>query len=336
MLTNNQKRRIEFWKEISKSQINPERLEVKAGREAEEMLQSLVAKRVDLKSASIFSSKRVPSDPRHPNQKRFEIDLIVISQKQISAIEIKNWSGRLKIDGDQWVQERYNKSIVSHEDPLRKNRRKLDALCGYLESKGASIPKKRICRVIFCNKNLEIPQNIAENPDVITIKDLDKFLGDQKYARSGEKFLTAVLEICLSQEKSKGFVEKFFGSIPDQDYKRTSGLIEDLSSFDKVVLWGGRTLTGDLIDLKIGPDSYCLKSLSKGSAIEVSCHRTENILGKASQFFVALRGSKPLLSLSGALGSQEAAPHDRIFFHAAGTPKPQHIELREISSIARG
>ena len=51
---------------------------------------------------------------------RYEIDLVVLTRKQISAIEIKNWSGSVTSDGENWIQTRMDASKIVHSDPKKK------------------------------------------------------------------------------------------------------------------------------------------------------------------------------------------------------------------------
>ncbi len=323
--------RLEIWRQIVSATREPELEEVAAGRDAEQALRSMVTDHLSWKTASIFHSKRVPRDTRLPGSGRYEIDLIVVSPKQISAIEIKNWSGRLRIDGERWIQERRNGAEISHENPLSKNKEKLDCLCALLEARNIRVPSARICRVIFWNKNLNVPLEVAKRDEIVMNHELEKFLGNQKATGFAERFLISVLELCLDQEASMIAADGFFQAVPSRDYASAVQAITSLETFDKIELLGGRVIAGDLLERRVGQDRHKLKSVPSGSEVNVFCTRNKVVL-----FFSALLGSSPLISLSQPFSTFPITPSDRVLFHQAGEPKPEEIEIGRGVRMVRG
>ena len=323
--------RLEIWRDIVSEEIEPELDEVAAGRDAEAALQSMITNHLTWKSASIFHSKRVPRDPQRPKSGRYEIDLIVVSPKQISAIEIKNWSGRLRIDGENWIQERRNGDEVSHENPLLKNKEKLDCLCTFLKGKDIHVPSARVCRVIFWNKNLNVPMEIAKRDEIVMNHELERFLNHHKASGFGERFLISVLELCLDQEASMIATDGFFKAVPTRDFNAATQVISNLETFDKVELVGGRVISGDLLELRVEQERIPLKSLSSGTEVRVQCLRSKFLL-----FFSALFGSSPMISFSAPLNKISIGPADRVLFHQAGQKKPEEIKVSRITRIVRG
>lgn len=323
--------RLEEWRKIVSAPREPELDEVAAGRNAEDALRSMVTGHLALKTASIFHSKRVPRDAGSPAKGRYEIDLIMVSQKQISAIEIKNWSGRLRISGDRWIQERRNGDEISHENPLEKNKDKLDCLCSMLESRNIRVPSARVCRVIFWNKNLNVPIEVANRDEIVMNHELDRFLSHQKASGFAERFLMSVLELCLDQEASAIAADGFFKAVPKHDYKNAVQAISALETFDKIELLGGRVISGDLLELRVESDRIPLKSMPSGSDVKVLCARNKLFL-----FFSALFGSAPLMSLSHPFGTVSLNPEAKVLFHQAGEPKPEEINIARIVRMLRG
>lgn len=323
--------RLEIWRDIVSAKREPELDEVAAGRDAEKALRSLVTDHLSWKAASIFHSKRVPRDPHSQSRGRYEIDLVVISPKQISAIEIKNWSGRLRIDGDRWVQERRNGDEIAHENPLSKNKEKLDCLCALLEARNIRVPPARVCRVIFWNKNITVPIEVAKRDEIVMHHELDRFLTTQKASGFAERFLISVLELCLDQEASMIATDGFFKAIPSRDYGAAVEAITSLETFDKIELLGGRVISGDLLEVRVGQDRLPLKTMQSGSEVKVACNRNKVIL-----FFSAILGSAPLISLSHPFSTISISPRDRVLFHQVGEPKPEEIEFSRIVRLVRG
>ncbi|MCF7699214.1 nuclease-related domain-containing protein [Loktanella sp. M215] len=323
--------RLEVWRDIVSIKAEPELGDVIAGRDAEIALRSMVSNHLSWKSASIFHSKRVPSNVSSPWRDRYEIDLIVVSHKQISAIEIKAWSGSVRLSGSSWVQERRNGQQISHEDPLQKNQKKLDSLCAFLESKGIRVPKARISRVILWNRNVRIPLEIANRDEIIMHHELEKFLSHQKASGFGERFMMSVLELCLEREAGQIAADGFFSAIPTHDFDAATHAVSHLETFDKLELYGGRVLSGDLRYLRANGQSFSLKELASGRTIAVKCKRNKLFL-----FFAALLGSSPLISLSEPYESIPISSRDSVLFHAAGQKQPESIELSRIVRMVRG
>ncbi|WP_412508496.1 nuclease-related domain-containing protein [Roseovarius sp. SYSU LYC5161] len=323
--------RLEAWRDIVSTKPEPELDEVSAGRDAELALRSMVSNQLIWKSASIFHSKRVPTNTRTPKRGRYEIDLVVLSHKQISAIEIKNWSGSVRMAGSSWIQERRNGQKIIHENPLRKNQQKLESLCAYLESQDIRVPETRICRVILWNRNLSIPSEAASREEIVMRHQLERFLSHQKASGFGERIMMSVLKLCLEQEASRIASEGFFGSIPTHDFDEATNAVSRLETFDKLELYGGRVLSGDTLKLKANGQSLSLKDLPSGTRISVKCRRNKIFL-----FFSALFGSSPLISLSEPFHSVSASSRDSVLFHAAGHEKPEEFELSRIVSMTRG
>ena len=137
----------------------------------------------------------------------------MVSQKQISAIEIKNWSGRLRISGDRWIQERRNGEEISHENPLEKNREKLDCLCSMLETRNIRVPSARVCRVIFWNKNLNIPIEVAKRDEIVMNHELDRFRATKERQALRNVFSCRFLNSALTKKQvplqPMGFSKRF-------------------------------------------------------------------------------------------------------------------------------
>lgn len=323
--------RLQVWRDIVATNAEPELDEVAAGRDAELALRSMVSNQLSWKSASIFHSKRVPSDFRSPRRGRYEIDLIVLSHKQISAIEIKNWSGSVRIAGSSWVQERRNGEEVIHEDPLQKNQKKLESLCAFLEARNIRVPKARICRVILWNRKVSVPSAVARRDEIVMHHELERFLSHQRASGFGERFLMSVLELCLEQEASQIAADGFFSAIPTRDYDVATHAISQLETFDKLELYGGRVLSGDLLELRANGQSIPLKNLPSGGIVRVECVRSKLI-----SFFAAVFGSGPMIGLSEPYKSIPASPRDRVLFHAAGQEKPEEFKLSRIVRMVRG
>lgn len=325
--------RLEVWRDIVSTRAEPELDQVIAGRDAELALRSMLSDHLTWRSASIFHSKRLPRKYRLSQREGggSEIDLIVLSHKQINAIEIKNWSGSVRVSGADWIQERRNGEDKPHDNPISKNQKKLDNLCRYLTDHNIKPPRAQISRVIFWNKNLRLPVDLARRDEVVMHHELDRFLSHQRASGFGERFLMSVLAFCLEQEAGEIAADGFFSAIPTRDYDAATRAVSELGTFDKLELYGGRVLSGDLLKLRANGQSIPLKELPSGKAVRVECVRNKLVL-----FFVALLGSSPMISLSEPYRAISASPRDRVLFQPSGQKEPEEFELSRIVSMVRG
>lgn len=319
--------RLDDWRYIRglDRQVDPE--DITAGRDAERAVRQLLAGRFDRRRASIFQSRRVPRDLSGKQRGRFEIDLIVLTPRQITAIEIKNWSGNLRIERGAWVQQRRNGTEIRHEDPVRKSREKLTALCALLERDGITLPPKRTSRVLFWNPALTLPAAQAASDDIVMRHQLDGFLSRQTARGQAERLVQSVLELCLRQEPGRDGPKPLSRGA----FKAARARIARLESFDRLELHGGRVIAGDALALRTARHSYRLKKLENGTTVRVSCARNPILL-----FLNAFLGNRPLVSMSRPLHRMKLAPRDVVKFHAAGQKKPEEIEVARITRIIRG
>ena len=188
--------RLDAWRTIANATRVEELQEVTAGRSAEKSLQTMFNAKLFFKKSCILHSKRVPC---YSNNKRvrYEIDLVVLTQKQIIAIEIKNWSCSVTLDGENWIQTRKDGRKIVYSDPIKKPR--LDILCDYLEMKGCTTPKLRVSILIQWNSKFNIDLQLSNNSDLLLLSHLERFLNIQKGSSFGERILHSVLNCCVDQ-----------------------------------------------------------------------------------------------------------------------------------------
>ncbi len=78
--------RLNEWRKLGKILPEDEDPEIMAGKKAERFLNVIIQSNLKYKGANCFLNKRVPSS-RH--KRKYEIDLIVLTRKQIHFIEFK-------------------------------------------------------------------------------------------------------------------------------------------------------------------------------------------------------------------------------------------------------
>ena len=159
--------------------------EILAGRMAEKFLADLVDSNLRYKGANCFLNKRVPS---REDGRRYEVDLMVLTKKQLNIIEVKNWSGHLFISDGKWKQQKRNGYVIEHTNVLKYFVKKKSVIVKYLKEKGIDLPPDFIShKVILINNNLAVSRDIQKNPDVITRDGLNDFLRSRKGAAFSEE-----------------------------------------------------------------------------------------------------------------------------------------------------
>jgi Nuclease-related domain len=149
--------RLRRWSLVHRAPSFAELAEVRAGRLGEQNTQRWTRRHLTMTIGTVFGGKRVPRDASAASMGRYEIDLLVITPRRVVALETKNWSGRLHLDGDRWVHERFGGEVRVYEDLIAYNRNKLFAVREYLRHCGVSLPPERFHQaLIFDNPRLKL------------------------------------------------------------------------------------------------------------------------------------------------------------------------------------
>jgi len=322
--------RFEQWLEIARTEPLAESPEIAAGRQAEEFLKGLVNSNLRFKGAHCFIGKRVPAPAL---RRRFEIDLVVLTRKQLHVLEVKNWSGELFPRRDSWIQRKRGGREIGHQNLTRYNSQKVDVLLDYLRKYGIKLENSMVSRkVLFMNERLKIHPDILADRDVIDRRQLDNYLASQKGTSYGERLLFSVIEACLDAEKSSILVGGLFKAIKKREFKDAVKALSELRTWDLVGCYGGRILQGDGLSLRCNGKSYDLKKLEKEKRLEFRWQRNR---------FVGLLGTiltrRPIGRVRGLEKKLRLDPRTaNLFFHAAGQPSPKTISLKQLEWFVRG
>lgn len=321
--------RLTQWRDLMRADFTLEIPRVKAGRAAEQFLKTLVESKLKHKGAYCFLGKRVPS---HRNQRRFEIDLVVLTKKRLYFLEVKNWSGDLVEAGANWIQTRRSGEQVAHPNLTQYNSQKRNVIIEYLQTKGVKLNATYFSqKVIFMNPRLSIDPNIAKNPDVVPADKLKQYLNTQRGSSYAERFVHSVVELCLDSEKSSLVLDGLFHAMRKEDFTAAQEALSILETWDKVVMHGGRVLTGDVLKLITKSETVDLKALPSGTRCPVRWNRS-----KVMGLIQTMISRYPLGSLRLPECRVVLAPNDILKFHAAGDEKPSELSLRNINMVLRG
>lgn len=338
------KEHFDAWHKIQKTDLTPikEEGQILAGREAEGVLREIVNENYSFKGCHSFAAKRLP-DPRN-NRKR-EVDLIVVTAKKIYVVECKNWSGTLFSRGAQWIQRTQNSGVFKdkiHDNTLDLNAYKMSLLGEYLYDFGIQIGEDDICqKVVFMNPKLKIQSaEIERHPDVVMPDRLGGYLDSQNNKlKTHERFLSSLIGVILDDEtKGKVLDGLSIKRVGEENHDRLVELIRELPTWDKVFLRGTKILSGDVL----ARESNFYADVQNVPFNDIKEIRVSFSESKSLGFLkAALRIGKPVkLNLFDARGAhlkeKAANPHGTVTIQEAGSPSATRIDLYQIKTIRYG
>lgn len=320
--------RLRRWSEIRDVRPAPEAPDAAGGRDGERLLERLVGEALPFKNVHVLAGRRIPSARQG---RRREIDLIVCTPRTIHLIEVKNWSGRLDLAGNSWRQTRRGGDVVDHGDLLATNLQKRDAVVDYLRDRGEDLDARFaadhvIPKVVFMNPSLEVAPSIASRPEVVTRRALDAFLASARPEQGFVSRLSAWFGLGPSWGRD--------GRIPRDRYARIVALLSATETWDRLHVYGGRVVSGDVVGLKVGPKTYRradLAGLTAGRPIRLGWTRRP-LWG----LLKALTGLGPLGRIDLGPSRLPLSPSDTVTFHAVGAESAVPVKLVEIDRIVLG
>jgi hypothetical protein len=231
-------------------QVSPKKA---MGDEGEKKLKQFILSNKNFSKSIIFSSKRIfDSDVNHKR----EIDIIVLTKKNIYIIECKNWAGEIVAFDEKkdTIMYRSNPSakIEKRENPVKLNNYKLRLLHSLINKKIGPIAIERfVNKVIFINKNMTYPENLKDSANVITYTTLSSYFSSQE---TGQAFnfqkvlLSGLLKLITTEENAAKTLESKYGELPN--FTKILRFLDKLPTWDYMTLIGhdGKkyTISGDV------------------------------------------------------------------------------------------
>lgn len=324
-------RRLEDWHEMMCVRPHAELPEVLAGARGELSLRRVMGRHQSSRFGHIFGGKRVPRDPTNPAAGRYEIDLIVVTPRRIAIIEVKHWSGTLRLDGAQWVYQRRSGEVRAFDSLVAHNDSKVRALHQHLQATGLDVPRDRFSQVVvFTHPRLDLDERLGAHPNVVTLYDLQ--VSGSRFGRgvSGSELLLAkLIERCAKPATASKLTDGLLEMMTPATTAKIAEVIGRLRTWDVVRLHGGRELIGDLLWVRAG--GRRTDALAAGHTASLHWWR-----GK-------LWGLVPLVGLTtfGRLGGNllpttAVGMDDCVYFHEVGRPRPSVIALPHVDELRTG
>lgn len=324
-------RRLDDWHAMMRVRPHAELPEVLAGARGELSLRRVMGRHQSSRFGHIFGGKRVPRDPANPAAGRYEVDLIVVTPRRIAIIEVKHWSGTLRLDGDQWVYQRRSGEVQAFESLVAHNQNKVLALRQHLQVAGLDVPGERFSQlVVFTHPRLDLDERLAALPNVVTLYDL-QFSGPRlgRGVSGCDVLLARLIERCAKPATASKLTEGLLEMMTPAMTTRIAEVIGQLRTWDVVRLHGGRELIGDLLWVRVGRQRI--------DALPAGRHAALHWWRGKLWGLMPLAGLAPFGRLRGnLLATSEVGMGDCAYFHEAGRPRPSVIALPHVDELRTG
>ena len=261
---------VDSFRKADVKPIPPDKI-MEAGDKGERELKEYITYHENFLGCECWLNKRIKEKIGVAGK---EVDIIVLTSEKIYLFESKNYSGHLmrnlnKFDEKKWlrVQCTYDDEgkltstmKTSVEDDLTSVL--YDKVIFFIEKlseNGIYIDSSKVVhKLIFVNRNLSIDSNLIAKFDFITRDNLENFLNQEHQSLPEEKkVIMALIRYCLKLEGKLDNSDSSLHAISDK-YKKDMLImnddlidyIEELPSWDHIVLFGGKKVRGDIIKLK--------------------------------------------------------------------------------------
>ncbi|XP_072029609.1 uncharacterized protein [Amphiura filiformis] len=303
---------------------------VKAGREAEQQLVELLRKH-GVPNGYVYQGLRVPDGFR---TRKYEIDVVVLSEYGIYAIEVKNWSGRVAVshDGKSWVHGKKDinkeKDVTLHYDQVHDNvligiQQKAQLLRNHLLRNESCLAEKYFHpRVVFMNSNVQLCDKLKSTKEVIGQEHLLKFL---------ESF-----EKGLAWSVANSMIPSFItGQLSYSAIESARQGLCTIGTWDVLQLNGGRQLIGDFKSCPhISPNRDDTARLDFKHQRNATVSSVWAVLGYSPQVTVNMYKRNSTSWLVGStLGSVNVPYNTDVTFRVAGEQVDSKIPVNDIHNI---
>ncbi len=330
--------RLAQWRALRNAPVHLEDPRIRAARHAERQARQRIRVHHATQYGHVFSNRRIPRDSSAAGLGRYEADLIAVTARRVVLLEVKNWSGQLRVAGNGWVQVQRNGTEVHHPNLLAHNREKLRALHRHLVEHGVHIAPQCFHQgVVFVNPRLDTDREIAGHPAVLQLDGVGELLGDG--TSLGRRAAARVAQWLANSETSAALAQHLLQVIPPSDVKAAAEVIGALRTWDRLTLRGGRELQGDILWLRVTGKQVPAQALKPGGAADL--HWRRGLIGGVEWVVMNQRPG----SMTGDLfWDQHRVPGRRVWldtedcvcFHEPGRPKPGIIALNHVERIQVG
>lgn len=256
--------------------------------------------------AEIYQSLRVP---KAQGSGKYEIDLLLVSEVGILAIEVKHWGGRLSRHKGKWLQERgqEQKMLV---DPVPLNAEKVASLRHWLKRRNIAVPAAAMhSLVLLTNAQVTLDKSLKAMEELVELNNLR----------------AAALLKCGQARRY------FWQKKPARDYpfQELVAALDELPTWDRIELYGGRLVLGDLEYMSV-PDV-------KASALQRKyIRKARTVIWRRMLPGLFLKAKLRVTDWSGKRTVYPLHPEAKLVFRPAGQDQKEEIAWLHVESLQLG
>lgn len=279
--------RWRWWRE--RRRIHPPNDAHRAGELAEQRLARLCRAAGKANGWRVFESLRIP-DPEQGGKR--EIDLVILGGDVLLVVEQKHWSGRFSITlEDTLLQYRNNGTEHDHGGVAQRIERKARMLASMMPDVDLTVEVV----LAFTHPSLTWPD------------DVDR------------------LEPTVVDER--GMIQRLEGERPGPINDRALAVLESLGTWDEVMMNGGLSKKGDVLDMGLGEDVN--RWLARSPApVEITVHHRRGILSMMSA-----TPTKAQLKRGGEGMDLTLPSSATVRMHVVGQASPETVRWSQINGM---
>lgn len=281
------KERWSWWRERRRHHA-PDDIH-RAGDLAEQRLSKLCRAAGKANGWHVFESVRIPDEEQGGKR---EIDLVILGGHTLLVIEQKHWSGSFAInDEEEFIQERNNGTSHNHSTVAKRIERKARMLAEMINIADLKVE----VLLAFTHPKLEWPKNV-------------------------NRLRSEVLD-------ERGMIDRLERVNPGALCTEGLAFMNNTSTWDEVVLFGGLVNKGDVLDFGLGEEvnEWMLRSTE---AVEVDVQHRRGIF--------SLWAAQPSVAVvkQGERGMSITLPRTATMkMHVVGQPSPESVPWSTLERI---
>ncbi|HET9241651.1 MAG TPA: nuclease-related domain-containing protein [Oligoflexus sp.] len=256
--------------------------------------------------AEIYQSLRVP---KAQGSGKYEIDLLLVSEVGILAIEVKHWGGRLSRQKGKWLQERGQEQKVL-VDPVPLNAEKVASLRHWLKRRNIAVPAAAMhSLVLLTNAQMNLDKSLKACDEVVELNNL----------------MASALLKCGQAKRY------FWQKKPARDFpfEQLVSTLDELPTWDRLELHGGRVVFGDLEYMAV-PDV-------KASALQRKyIRKARAMIWRRIVPGLFFKAKLHVTDWSGKRTMYPLHPEAKLVFRPAGQNEKEEIAWLHVESLQLG
>lgn len=292
-----------------------------------------------IQGVHVFTSLRI-HDTNQGRGKR-EIDLVLVTKKELFVVEVKNWSGKVELLPDgSWLQIRRNGTSQRHSNVVDGTRYRAQLLTSYLKRKGVNLPLGFVQpKVFLVNFDCKPDLAISMQPEVLSADQWQHFI---EHDRVGTP--SGWMSSLFSSQQSAPL-------LAEATEKQLLYVLNTAPTWDRLELYGGKVVVGDFHTFQGQEEERRALEFAKRQTVkQLTMTHRRGWVGHTLGFLV---GRSPKVSInvtvrdhqdanptrsrnrrdSGFPLHLEVRPDMEVVFQPVANPQAVHYNLNDVLSL---